>query len=117
KGAEEPGDELGQDLARALAARRPVPTVMPTADRRRHRVRLRVAHLAQGGERAGIVLDPGEDEVAGPGEARRLLEEFGVVPLDPLQMVAEIGAERRDVLVAEEDGDACEPGGVGGDAM
>ena len=60
-------------------------------------------------QRVGIVLGAGEDEVAGHRQARRLLEQLGVMALDRAQMRGQIGGKgiaRR--AIAEKGGEACD---------
>src|SRR6266550_7089156 len=58
-----------------------------------------------------------EDEVARPGEARRLLEELGIRPLDRGEMAAKIGGEGIGVAIAEEDRKTRNTVAIGGQAM
>ena len=109
--------ELGQDLARPLAARRADAAVMPAAHHRRDPRRLAEAEPRQRRQRLRVVLGAGEDEIAGSGEARRLLEQFGIMPLDRAEPGAEFGDERIRVLVAEKRREPRDPGAVGRQAV
>ena len=82
KNAQQLGDKLGQDFARPLAAGRAHAAVVPVAHHAGDRARIGEAHPRQRFQRARVVVGAGEDEVARSGEARRLLEQLGIVFLD-----------------------------------
>src|SRR5260221_9382819 len=111
---EQGGYQLGEDLARPLAARRAIPSVMPAAYRRSRGRRVGKAEAAQRRQRLWIVVDAGEDEIARPGETRRLLEELGVVFLDLHQVLPQLAGERGSVRIAEEDRQPADAFLVGG---
>ena len=72
----------------------------------------------QGFERAGIVVGAGEDQVAaGAGQARRLLEQLGIVAFDAAQPVEQGLLERRRIGIAQEGGNRRHAGFVGRQAV
>ena len=116
QGREQRRHQLGQELARALAARRTIAAMVPGAHHRGHPHGVLEAELAQGRERLGIVLAAGEHEIARGAQSRLLLEQLGIVALDPPEVpfevayerigagIAEEGAERRQALVVARQG-------------
>src|SRR6516165_2056064 len=106
--------ELGQDLARALAAGRPQSAVMPAAHQRRDGSRIAKAEPREGAQGVGIVLDPCEDEISRAGEARRLFEQLGIVLLDRAEMTEQIGSKSVRMRIAEKDSDPLDPRAVRG---
>ena len=112
EGAQQLRNKFGQNLARPLAAGRPQPAVMPAAHQCGNRGRLDKAKPRKSAQRFRIILDPGEDEVAGAGKARSLLEELGIVPLDRDEMAKQIGVKRIRLRLAEKDPDSCDPRAV-----
>ena len=99
--AQQLGDELGQDFARPLAAGRADPAVVPVAHNPRDPRWVGKAEPRQGGERGGVVLRAGEDEIARSREARRFLEQLGIMLFDRGEMAAQIGDEPIMVRIAE----------------
>src|SRR5215472_274379 len=107
-GAERPEElrnELGQDLSRSLAAGRPQPAVMPATHQCGNRSRPGKAEPRKRAERFRIVLDSGEDEIARTGETGRLLEQFGIVPLDRAEVAKQIADKGICPRIAEKDPD------------
>src|SRR3546814_21076481 len=80
-------DVCSSDLP--FAAHRAVPAVMPVADHAGYGPAVAESHSGQRLHRVGMVLAAGEDKRAGAAEVGRLLEELGVVILDPLQMATQ----------------------------
>ena len=108
--AQQLGHELGQDLARPLAAGRAHAAVMPVAHHRRDPGRVGKAEPRQGGERVGVVVRAGEDQIARPRKARRFLEQLAIVLLHRGEVGAQIGDEFFGIRVAQKDrepGDAA----------
>ena len=83
--------DLRQQLAGACAAHGAVAAVMPAADHLGNGGAVGKAQAADGGDRLRVIVGAGEDEVAGPAQRRRLLEQVGIVVLD----VAEVPEHRR----------------------
>src|SRR3546814_2846211 len=52
-----------------------------------------------------MIFAAGEDQRAGAAEIRRLLEQIGVMMLDPLQMVTKHRAKRGSIVISHEDAD------------
>ena len=90
--------------ARAGCASRDA-AVMPAAHHaRRPRADRQSRACAKVSQRVGIVLGAGEDEIARPGEARRLLEQLGIVALDRARDArVSAAANASGVAIAEED--------------
>src|SRR6516162_7295749 len=82
---------------------------MPAAQQCGNRRRLVKAEPRKSAQRFRIILDSGEDEVAGAGKARSVLEELGIVPLDRDEMAKQIGDKRIRLRIAEKDPDSCDP--------
>src|SRR5215813_4021194 len=85
---------------------------MPAAHQRSDRTRLRKAEPGKSAQSLRIVLDPGEDEVAGAGKCRSLFEELRIVPLDRNEMPQQIGDKRVRLRESEKNPDARDPGTV-----
>ena len=111
------GDQLGEDFACPLAARRPHPAVVPIAHHAGDRARIGKSHLRQGCQGRRVVVAAGKDQVAGSGEARRLLEKLGVVRLDGSEALDEFAGEGLGAWVAEKDGEAGNALVIAGQAM
>ena len=91
---------------------------MPAPNDRRGGHRFAKAQRAQRRQRAGIVVGTGEDQVAaGPGQARRLLEQPRVVAFDAMQRGQQRVLERHRIGIAQESRDGCNAGLVGRHAM
>ena len=83
--------QLGQKLARAGRRGGAIAAVMPAPHDAGRRRRIAEAERLQGRQRARIVVGAGEHQVAaGAGEARRLLEQVGVVAFDAMQAVEQV---------------------------
>src|SRR5215472_7745187 len=85
---------------------------MPAAQQCGNRRRLVKAEPRKSAQRFRIILDSGEDEVAGAGKAGSLLEELGIVPLDRGEMAEQIGDKGFRPGIAEKDSDPRDPGAV-----
>ncbi len=80
--------------------------------------RIGEAQALQRFERVGIVLDAGEDEIAGGrGKGGRFLEQVRIVALDQSEDARQRGGELRGVGEAEEERDAPQALGVGRQAV
>ncbi len=109
--------ELGQQLAAARRAGRPVPAVVPGAHEVEDLLALAEAERLEGRQGARLGLAAGEHQVAGGRERRRLLEQLGVVGLHRAERSEQRGAEGGRPVVAQESGDARESRLVVGQAM
>ena len=87
---------------------------MPAAHHRGDRAGSAEAEPRQRRQCLRVVLGAGEHEIAGTGEARRLLEQLGIMPLDRAEPGAQFGDEVIGVLIAEKRRDSRDPGAVGG---
>src|SRR5271166_4203289 len=85
---------------------------MPAAHQCGNPSRLGKAEPRKSAQRFRIILDPGEDEVAGTGKARSLLEELGIVPLYRGEVAEQIGDKRIRLRIAEKDPDSGDPRAV-----
>ena len=96
KNAEQLGHELGQDLARPLAACRAEPSVMPPAHQCGDGSRLDKAEPGNGVQGFRIILDAGKNETAAlrRGQFRLAFEQAGVMRLHRLQGLGQGGGER-----------------------
>ena len=109
EGFEQRRRQLGHDLPRPRAADRRAAAEMPAANGFRRGLRALEPERAQGRKRLRIVDDAGEDEIADRGaERRRVLEQPGVVMLDPGQMAGHVLHETVEPRVAAELGEAGE---------
>ena len=107
EGFEQRGNELCQNLAGARRLHRRPAAEMPAAHGLRRQRRIVEAHAAQSFQRLGIVGDAGENEVAGGCvEARRVLEQFGVMRFDAVKLLRQRGGEFGVAGIAAEFGEA-----------
>ena len=96
EGFEQRRRQLGQHFPRAGAADRRAPAEMPAANGLRRGLRALKSERAQGRKRLRIVDDAGEDKIAGSdAERRRVLEQSGVMMLDPGQVMGEVPQRNR----------------------
>ena len=91
--------------------------VMPAAHHRRDPRRIGEAEPRQRRQRLRIVFGAGEHQIARSGEARRFLEQLGVMPLDRAETRAQLGDERLGIRIAEKCREPGDPGGVAGQPM
>ncbi len=111
--AQQQRHQFRQKLARPLAARCAVAAVMPAADDRGDGRRVGEAEPGDGLERVRVILAAGEDEVAGCGQRRCLLEERGIAVLDGRQVAQQLGRKRLERGETEKSRKPCQPGGIG----
>ena len=95
----------GEQLAPPRRPRRRNASVVPASDRVGHRGGLGKAHPLQRLQRAGIILDPGEDQAAiGRRQLLAALEQLAIAPVDPDQHRLDPGVEDRQIALPTQHG-------------